>query len=1671
MTSVRSKLVLTTLSLLLACLLILSGCGSPELGKVDIEPGSATLTVGETATFKATPRDTEGEVMEDVAITWSVDGDSGRIDAAGVFTAVKPGKSTVVASAGTYQQTVSVTIAQEPVAGLKVVLKPTSVVAGEKAQLMVTVANAAGKGIADVPVQASALTNGTVINPATANTNASGQVTFTIATPANVQNNQVQVSAGGQTATAELASTAGAPATVQSSMDPAEVVAGQEATIAVVVLDKANNPVPGASVTFDAGSQGATVTPAQVTTDDQGRASAVLKAGPSAGASQVQVNVADLAPQVSTFQSMPGASATLTLQSDMPETIAGGTVTLRANVSDANGNAVPNATVELAASPTDAKLGAATLTSDASGGATTAFNLSLTPGTNTVTATLAGVEPTQLSIIGQAPTKIQLSPQTVTLDMLGTQAFSAMAEDAEGRSITVTPEWQVIGDNGAIDADGTFRATGLGEATVLGVYGDLKGGAQITIIPGDVSIVEVTPAEQRVTAGENFQFQAQVLNQHRHPLDITPTWSVSNDVGSIDAVGLFTAEKAGDGNVMAAVGEKSGQAAVTVVPGALTVVKVEPETIRLQAGESVQLKAQGFDAAGNEVALEPIWSLTADLGELSADGTFKALHAGEGEIVAEAGPTPTVIAIPVAVTPAALERIEVEPATLTVSAGIQQTFEATGYDAFDNVVEIAPTWTLSEDGIAQIDAKGSFYARKTGSVQITAAVGEIKGEASVTVKPAQLAKLTIQPQGPLTLSAGTTVSFTFNGFDAFDNTVALEHEWHQTATLGSVTPDGFFRAEKVGSGDLMARQGDLSVSVPITVTPGKLSQIKLTPSAATLQAGSMQKWQAEGFDAYDNTVEISPTWRVSEPIGDISAEGAFTAHHAKAGQVIATVEGVSGHAEVTVEPGTLKMLSATPTQVELTAGETTQMIVVGYDAFGNPTPIEPVWHIPDGLGAVSDDHILTAKKAGAGRIIIAAADLAEVVDLSVAIGPLAELVVQPEFAEIASGAQQTFTAQGFDGGGNPVPAEVTWKVNGQNGTITSEGMFTATQIGAGEVQAISNDVVGGADVLVRPGPAATLQLTIPSPNVTAGESVQLGSEAKDAAGNAIAIAPTWSVEGDIGTVTPEGRFTAQKSGAGKIVGVMNDVAQAIDVEVQAGELATIVVSPAELTMKADETTIFTVVGYDAHGNTVPVEVAWSVEGGIGAIDSATGSFHSAKAGSGTIIAVAGALAGVSKVTVKPGAVAEFQVPPSYSVAAGERLSLDVTAFDSLNNKTSADYQMALSGDLGQIVDGTLQGMRTGVGEVIIRNGDVETRTKVEVTLGQVTRVEIEPNPLAMKSGDQVQLRAVGFDAHGNADDVAVTWVLDGNIGTLTESGVLTAGRVGAGRISAQLDHLHAVVDVTVAPGPVHRLELEPTQAQVASTMTQVFSAKGYDVAGNETPVDVEWAMSSKIGTINQDGHFTGTQMGKGTLVAYASGIVATAELTVQPGPVALVFVTPQPVEAKAGEDVTFEAQGFDAHHNVIPSLQANWQVAGKIGTINPQTGVFSAMHVGQGKVVVNVGERRGSADVAISPGTPDANQSRLVSSRLDIPADGKTSADIIIHVQDRFGNPIMDANVFLVSSRDDVIEQPVPTNQHGIAMGHIRSKIPGASEIIAVVESIRISNPIRLKFKADDASG
>jgi len=254
---------------LVVFLLLMAGCGqTPDT--ITIDPDTTTLAVGQTQQFSAMVRDQKGRDIEDedLKITWSVEGEGGRINADGNFTAVKAGSATVIAMTEEIRGTAAVTVTPEPVAKLETDISPKTVVAGEAATLTVTARNTAGNGVADAPIQVTAKSDGTRVEPATATTNDSGQAVFTITTAAKVQANQVTVQSGDQQTATVVQTQAGAPTSVRLMTDAADMVAGSEKTVPVLVLDQAENPVPNVTVQLNTGSSGATVTPEQVTTDD-----------------------------------------------------------------------------------------------------------------------------------------------------------------------------------------------------------------------------------------------------------------------------------------------------------------------------------------------------------------------------------------------------------------------------------------------------------------------------------------------------------------------------------------------------------------------------------------------------------------------------------------------------------------------------------------------------------------------------------------------------------------------------------------------------------------------------------------------------------------------------------------------------------------------------------------------------------------------------------------------------------------------------------------------------------------------------------------------------------------------------------------------------------------------------------------------------------------------------------------------------------------------------------------------------------------------------------------------------------------------------------------------------------------------------------------------------------
>ena len=130
-------------------------------------------------------------------------------------------------------------------------------------------------------------------------------------------------------------------------------------------------------------------------------------------------------------------------------------------------------------------------------------------------------------------------------------------------------------------------------------------------------------------------------------------------------------------------------------------------------------------------------------------------------------------------------------------------------------------------------------------------------------------------------------------------------------SASTISPSGLFTAGTTTgtfASTVSATSGGMTATATVTVTPGPLATIVVSPTPVTLAGGATQQYTAQGRDAAGNIVAITPTWSVIAGGGAIGTTGVFTAGSTSgtfANTVQASSGGIAGTATVTVTPGPL----------------------------------------------------------------------------------------------------------------------------------------------------------------------------------------------------------------------------------------------------------------------------------------------------------------------------------------------------------------------------------------------------------------------------------------------------------------------------------------------------------------------------------------------------------------------------------------------------------------------------------------------------------------------------------------------------------------------------------------------------------------------------------------------
>ena len=326
----------------------------------------------------------------------------------------------------------------------------------------------------------------------------------------------------------------------------------------------------------------------------------------------------------------------------------------------------------------------------------------------------------------------------------------------------------------------------------------------------------------------------------------------------------------------------------------------------------------------------------------------------------------------VTTTPTPASIVVSSPSSATTAGGTIQ-FTATVKDANGNTLMRTPTWSVTHGG-GTINASGLFTAGDsvgTFTNTVVASLGAVSSTgATVTVTSASGALTSIQiTPDTTTVPNGGTHQYVVTGRDANNNVVPIvpAPTWSVVAGGGTIDQNGLFTAGTAAGtfvNTLHVASGALFSSISVTVAPGALTTIAVTPSTATLAIGATQQYMAVGHDAHTNVVAITPTWSVAASGGTIdSGTGLFTAGTVAGtftNSVTATSGAISGTATVTVSPGPVSNLTIAPTSATIAVSTTQQFVVTATDAHGNVVAITPSWTVVAGGGTINSTGLFTA---------------------------------------------------------------------------------------------------------------------------------------------------------------------------------------------------------------------------------------------------------------------------------------------------------------------------------------------------------------------------------------------------------------------------------------------------------------------------------------------------------------------------------------------------------------------------------------------------------------------------------------------------------------------------------------------------------------------------------------
>jgi outer membrane protein assembly factor BamB len=300
--------------------------------------------------------------------------------------------------------------------------------------------------------------------------------------------------------------------------------------------------------------------------------------------------------------------------------------------------------------------------------------------------------------------------------------------------------------------------------------------------------------------------------------------------------------------------------------------------------------------------------------------------------------------------------------------------------------------------------------------------------------------------------------------------------------------------------------------------------------------------------------------------------------------------------------------------------------------------------------------------------------------------------------------------------------------------------------------------------------------------------------------------------------------------------------------------------------------------------------------------------------------------------------------------------------------------------------------------------------------GDPSNLALTLNSNSVVIGGSKTLSASVQDRYGNTlSNQTFNWSVESGSGTIFKVGergeqaMFVAGLIsGASTITVSIGSHNASASINILPGAPHDLTITPDGAAIGVGDFLAFSATVRDTVGNLIS-DSEVTWSSTIGTIGSSAaFFAGTTAGAGLVRATCAGLTAEVAVTVLPGALFNISISPSELRLEPQATALITATGYDSFGNELPESMFSWTTT--IGSLLP-SGVRSQMvlqagySVGTGVVTVTGGGIDATVQVVVVPGPVVS----LVLSPAILVLGTGSFQDLEVRAYDAFGNLVPDA--------------------------------------------------------------